>query len=303
MYQPTWKDGREVAKGKRDGAQRYDAISQYLRDRQGLPNDLRILDFGAQAGYFSQRLAEDFDARVVAIDSNRKALAEAGRDKRIRTRIAHYTPDQLRNLGHFDVVLALSVLHHQPNWQEYLDALTSIGTVVFVEVSHPDEQLPRAVAQGQAARITEAVSELSQNVLVETPGYDEAHLRPLFVIDLHRDHAHAKLDHSVEQGVDASATHPVEPETPEGPIVENPVPEAVVEERMATTQNFEDPGDERTAKTDLEPSEKQDVAAAAAEGEDLKPGPEGNLTPPARKGRKGKGGLSDSQHVSSDQLD
>lgn len=291
MYQPTWKDGREVAKGKRDGNGRYEAIAQYIRDREGLPNDMRVLDFGAQSGYFSQRIAEDFGGHVVAIESNRKALAHLAGHKNIRTRIAHYTPDQLRNLGHFDVVLALSVLHHQPNWREYLDALTEIGTVVFVEVSHPDEQLPRAVAQGEAARITEAISDLTQTVLTETPGYDEAHLRPLFVIDQHGDHAHAVLDHSVEQG---SAEPTTETATPEGPIVENPVPEAVVEQRKDTTQTFEGAGTPAAFPDD--PADEPVLADPVATS------PE----PPKRKSRAKAStaeGMSDSQHVSADQPD
>ena len=280
MYQPTWKDGREVAKGKRDGNGRYEAIAQYLRDREGLPNDMRVLDFGAQSGYFSQRLHEEFGGHIVAIESNRKALAHLAGHKGIRTRIAHYTPDQLRNLGHFDVVLALSVLHHQPNWREYLDALTEIGTVVFVEVSHPDEQLPRAVAQGDAEAIFEAVAEAAHSSpIAETAGYDESQLRPLYVIDQHRHHVHAPLDHSVEQG----AEQPVDADAEGGPILDNPVPAAVVEERKETTQNFtEDPEPEPVATSPEKPKRKG---------------------PPTKPRAKESDGLSDSQHESSDQLD
>lgn len=278
-YQPIWKDGREVAKGKRDGNGRYEAIAGYLRERAaGHEGPLRILDFGAQSGYFSQRLAEDFDANVVAIESNRKALAHLAGHRNIRTRIAHYTPQQLRNLGQFDAVLALSVLHHQPNWREYLDALTEIGTLVFVEVSNPEEVLPRAVAQGAAHDIYTAVEEIASQMLVETPGYDDRYQRQTWVIDQHARHVHAKMDHSVEQGSD----QPMSAESGDA-ILDNPVPAAVVEERKESTQNFaEDPEPEPVATSPEKPKRKG---------------------PPTKPRTKAGDGLSDSQHESSDQLD
>lgn len=66
------------------------------------------------------------------------------------------------------------------------------------------------------------------------------------------------------------------------------------------TDKKSQPDDERRAATDLSPAEKQKVAEAAAEGEALEPGPDGDLTPPDDNVHTGEGGLSDSQHASSE---
>jgi len=66
------------------------------------------------------------------------------------------------------------------------------------------------------------------------------------------------------------------------------------------TDKQSQPDDERRAATDLSPGDKQKVAAAAAEGETLEPGPGGDLTPPDDNREDGTDGLSDSQHASSD---
>jgi hypothetical protein len=64
------------------------------------------------------------------------------------------------------------------------------------------------------------------------------------------------------------------------------------------------PDDERRSATDLSPADKQEVTEAAARGERLEPGSDGDLNPPEDQGDHGDGsdGLSDSQHESSDDL-
>jgi hypothetical protein len=289
MYQSTWVNGVEVAKGKRDCAGRYEAIASYLRERDDLPNTLRILDFGALDGYFSQRLAEEFGANVVAIEQNRKALAHLAGHKQIRTRIAYYTPEQVRGLGHFDVVLALSVLHHQPNWRDFLAAFQEVGDIVFVEVSHPDETLPRAVAHRDAETIFETVAEAAHgSPLVETPGYDESHERPLYVID-------TRTETVADTGFDApdaTATSPepnpadelTQHDEDSGHYVDQPVPDAVVEERKETVQNFAGEVEREVETPQVESNEAPKVTAAQK-----------------RRGKAKSDGLSDSQHESSDQ--
>lgn len=273
-----------MTKGKRDCEGRYQAIADYLHNRSEAKADqMRVLDFGAQAGYFAQRLAEDFDAEVVAIDTNRKTLSRLRHHPKIRVKIAHYSPANLRALGHFDVVLGLSVLHHQPRWRDYLDVLTEIGDIVFIEVSHPDEVLPKAVAHGEAQDIGDAVEALAYDVLVQTPGYDDSCDRPLFVIDAALTNAPVTTD----------SGRPTDSDQGGEAITDNPVPEAVVEQRKETQQNFADDVPQEAVISAVASAEEFDKPLSAQERQ--REGDGGQT--PKKRGRKPKGeGLSDSQH-------
>lgn len=175
MYQPEWRDGREHGRGRRDAAGRFDAIAEYLGDRRGFT----VLDFGAYGGYFSARLADQFDADCTAVDDS-KYLTEAPGVTTIRDRL---TPAEIRKLGDFDVTLCLSVLHHIPKWKDTLAALLDSAPIVFVETANPDETLPKATAHKHSAAIAAAIEEAGGVELTRTPGYDASQTRPLWVID------------------------------------------------------------------------------------------------------------------------
>jgi hypothetical protein len=183
-YQPQWVDGKEVGTGRRPCAERYAAIAEYLQGRFGEEQEITVLDFGAQSGYFSARLVDDFNAKATAVESNRAALTHMTRDPRVRVIAARLTPEQITKLGKFDVVLGLSVLHHLPNWKRYLRELVAVGEVIFIETAHPKENLPKAVAHGESAAIENEVVALStMDALALTAGYDADYERPLYVID------------------------------------------------------------------------------------------------------------------------
>lgn len=175
MYQPEWRNGREHGTGRRDAAARFEAIAEYLGDRRGFT----VLDFGAYGGYFSARLADQFDAECTAVDDS-KYLTEAPGVTTIRDRL---TPAEIRKLGHFDATLCLSVLHHIPKWKDTLAALLDSAPIVFVETANPDETLPKAKAHKHSAAIASAIEEVGAVELTRTPGYDASQTRPLWVID------------------------------------------------------------------------------------------------------------------------
>lgn len=176
MYQPRWADGKTIGTGQRDADNRAGVIVDYL-DRHGYGKGARILDFGAYTGYFAHRLADQLGCSCVAVD-NHTGLKSSPRVEVINE---HLTPQQIRKLGKFDAVLCLSVLHHLPNWQAYLDAFRK-SDVVFVETSEPAEHLPKAAAHSDAATIKETVKKLATGILTHTPGFDKKHDRPLWVI-------------------------------------------------------------------------------------------------------------------------
>lgn len=173
-YQPEWRGGRTVGTSRRDAEGRYHAIAEYLKGRSGFT----ALDLGAHQGYFSHRLADEFGAAVTAVDDYPGLQPRDGVTV-IRRRLA---AGEVTQLGHFDVSLCLSVLHHLPRWRDMVDALLAVSDVLFVEIADPGEHLPRAVAHSASAHIASYIERLGGRVLARTPGYDPEFSRPLWVI-------------------------------------------------------------------------------------------------------------------------
>lgn len=176
-YQPLWSDGRQVQDGIRECGTRYAAIARVLD--AAIPGRPHILDFGAYGCYFGTRLAEDFSASVVAVDPE-PFLVESYREPRrgtialINRRLA---ASEIPDLGEFDAALCLSVLHHLPDWRDYLDALLASATILFVETPHPDETLPEAKAHSHTRDIIAAMEALNAVPIAETPGWDRDFVR------------------------------------------------------------------------------------------------------------------------------
>lgn len=175
-YQPGWDSAkrREVGQGQRDCAGRYAGIVGQLHGRR----NLRVLDLGAYTGYFAARLADELDARVVAVDDF-PALGQL-KHRRIKVINRRLNLAGLRELGRFDVALCLSVLHHVTWWPQLLTELVDRSRIAFVEPTNPREELPRAAAQ--SPRIDPAVRRLARGIVARTPGYDSRYQRSTYVI-------------------------------------------------------------------------------------------------------------------------
>lgn len=175
-YQDTLdRNGLLVERGTRDCGTRWAAIEDALGDARGP----RCLDLGAYAGYFSIRLARQFDADVVAIDNWRGLRTVDHPNIEIINR--RVTPDEVRALGPFDVTLALSVLHHIPEWADMIDALRSVTTgTLFVETADPTETLPKAVAH--CPELYDTVVALDGEPIAHTNGHRSEIKRTLWKV-------------------------------------------------------------------------------------------------------------------------
>ena len=67
MYQDLWVKGKMIEKGTRECENRYNKIKEVLNR---FNKHFTVLDIGACLGYFSFRIAEDFDCTVTMIESN-----------------------------------------------------------------------------------------------------------------------------------------------------------------------------------------------------------------------------------------
>jgi hypothetical protein len=176
-YQPDWVDGKEVGVGWRDCAARYQAIADHLK-AYGPLSPPKVLDVGAYTGYFCRRLYSDFRAQCVAVDSNSRLRPSEG----VTVINETITPDGIRELGHFDAALCLSVLHHHKNWYEYLGVLLEVADICYIETANPQENLGshRAYAVGAHNEL----SKMGEVLCCTAPMTGEKnHLRSLWVVD------------------------------------------------------------------------------------------------------------------------
>ena len=144
-YQDEWIRGQVAVTGERECEHRYSIIKSFLQQIQG---SFTLLDIGANIGYFSFRIAEDFpDAIVVAVEGKtrylKKLLEIAEKNNRdnviiLGKKLSVDDISRLAELEHFDVVLAMSVIHHiYDDPTEGLDAFLKLGDNLILE--YPNE--------------------------------------------------------------------------------------------------------------------------------------------------------------------
>ncbi len=136
-YQDQWVKGRLAVKGIRECAGRYEVIKSFCEPYGRRP--FTVCDIGANMSYFGLRLTEDFPAcSVVAFEFDNFKLRAAHVKKNDATRLLLLNHKlDLRALSvfnscsRFDLVLALSVLHHVGDeFDAWLLELRKLGTLI-----------------------------------------------------------------------------------------------------------------------------------------------------------------------------
>lgn len=156
-YQETWIKGCPTKDAfQRECASRYEPIKAFLSQYK---RPFSVFDFGANLGYFTFRIAEDFPhATVVAVD-NRKELVELAKANGLSNVVVLGTrldaPDlvKLAQCESFDVVLALNVLHHIKDCTRAFTALWALGQHLIVETPGAGDK--GALQRGDHAKILE----------------------------------------------------------------------------------------------------------------------------------------------------
>ncbi len=177
-YQDKWVAGKVIDAGYRECDKRYEIIRDFCASVG--KNQFTVCDIGAQWCYFDFRLTEDFPrCSVVAL--------EYRATKAVRDLVKRNKSDRIVLLNHkirlsemfvlsrackFDVVLALSVVHHMTEpIDDLIDGFLGLGKVAIVEFAGDD-----------SARKTVFPSRHSGRLL----GYGDSHLvdgyqRPIIV--------------------------------------------------------------------------------------------------------------------------
>lgn len=119
-----------------DCASRYDAIKTVLAKYK---RPIKVLDIGASNGYFSLRIAHDFEALCVMADLSDRLCNICKLNDQIdgivylKRALSLEDLQALHELEHFDVVLALNVVHHMSPYKEILDMIFKLGDTIIIE--------------------------------------------------------------------------------------------------------------------------------------------------------------------------
>lgn len=143
-YQDKWICGQQVQSGYRECAERYATIKGFCEQ---FNRPFTVCDIGANWCYFGLRLTEDFpDCTVIAIEPDHYQLRlqhlKKNKSERILLLNHRVSIGDIRLLSRcfrFDLVMALSILHHLPgSTAEWIDVLRSLGDNLIVEMAMKD---------------------------------------------------------------------------------------------------------------------------------------------------------------------
>lgn len=145
QYQDIRVKGQTVYYGRRECESRYNSIKPFL-DRFNKEDSFRVLDFGANYGYFSWRIKEDFPNAIIDIVDRRpllKLLADINDYSNITLFSEDWQYDDIvkhREGNYYDVIMLMSILHHFNDYDRILDAFLNMGDNIIVETDYPDKQ-------------------------------------------------------------------------------------------------------------------------------------------------------------------
>jgi len=144
QYQDIRVHGKTISYGRRECESRYEAILPFLM-RYKNRESFTVLDFGANYGYFSWRIKEDFpNAKITMVDGrpllellfaiNETEGMELFSEGMQLERIREFSKDH-----HFDLILLMSVLHHFESPEEIFDAFQAMGETILLETDYPNQ--------------------------------------------------------------------------------------------------------------------------------------------------------------------
>jgi len=143
-YQDIW-DGHLLTPGRRECANRYKIIKTFCGT---LKEPFTVCDIGANMNYFGMRLTEDFNCKVMSFDFHQFETREylVKRNKNImflKRKVSLTDLELLNSCAHFNLVLALSVLHHLPgDSSQWVEQFKKLGDNLIMEIALSDSTRP-----------------------------------------------------------------------------------------------------------------------------------------------------------------
>lgn len=170
-YQDTWLNGKLIEKGIRICDDRYLIIKKFAEEN--LNNNFSLCDIGSNMAYFPIRLIEDFNAKCIAFEfhdyKKRYDIVKQQKTKNLIYLNRKISLDDLilfKGIMKFDLILALSVLHHvKESFDSWIYYLRSISRYLIIELAGED-----------SARINK-VKDFNLPIDYEILGYGKSHLK------------------------------------------------------------------------------------------------------------------------------
>jgi SAM-dependent methyltransferase len=153
IYHDVWIRGNIVRNGDRPCPDRFRVIQNFLQRYLNPIKKFRVLDFGANMGYFSYNTAYEFpNADVTLVDYEPLLPCIHQLNGLPNTELIHQfmNTEDIRSLLNtskfsfiktkpFDVCYVMSVLHHFENFEEIIDMFIEASDSVIFEVGYPEE--------------------------------------------------------------------------------------------------------------------------------------------------------------------
>ena len=174
LYQDQYINGEIVSKGKRECEARYNAMKQVF---EKYDRPFTILDVGANFGYYSIRAATEYGATSIMVESEDNEIQtlldlcdkNKCKDKLtvLQTRLDLYKLKELSKCEHFDVILALNIIHHFKSEEvsEVCEVFTKLGDNLILET--PPVEDYGACGQDNLKPILEYFSDRDKSILGE----------------------------------------------------------------------------------------------------------------------------------------
>jgi len=181
-YQDQWVRGT-IAGGERECASRYAAIKVELNRYR---RRITMLDLGASEGYFSFRAVADFAAVAVMIEGGPQLLQLCEANALpgtilLQQRVSVEGLEALADCEHFDVVLALNVLHHFPDAARAVEAVMRLGDVTIIETPPPGDV--GACGQSVIPELHQDLLDRGGREIARTPSHTADIDRPMWVFE------------------------------------------------------------------------------------------------------------------------
>jgi len=193
IYQDIWINGVVKTKGVRDCESRYEPI-QALCKKYKRP--ISVLDIGANLGYYSSRLSSEYGCTSVMVEGApvyQKALSELIVQQNCRNKLillgTHLDLKKVKEMSkceHFDIVLALRVVHHfKEPFDAVIEAIVSLGDHIFFELPTASEDKVRAMGrvQKELADHSKVLSPYKFEKVGEYPIHVGSDMSPMYLVE------------------------------------------------------------------------------------------------------------------------
>lgn len=180
-YQDELEDGIVVTEGRvPEQEKRYQIIKKYIAKYN---RPITAIDLGASQGYYSLRLAQDFPASTfVMVEEDPYLKTICHKNKKLSNIIflnKRINIKELEELGaceHFDVVLALQVIHWSLDaWKETTNAIINLGDMIFIEL--PPKEETTAIGGIYLSDINTYCVDLGSDIIAQFPRHTNSTLK------------------------------------------------------------------------------------------------------------------------------